>query len=78
MKQQGLTPNARDKITRTLVNVLSSRVPKPSCVDCDAMAQKLILKYPCAKDDLRCGYVSVIMCAVFLHDNICSNHGVTS
>ena len=58
LKQQCLTPKARDEITRTLVNVLFSRVPRPSRVDCDAMARKLILKYPCAKDDLGCGYVS--------------------
>ena len=60
LKQQCLTPKARDEITRTLVNVLFSKVPKPSRVDCDAMARKLILKYPCAKDDLGCGYVSDI------------------
>ena len=77
-KQQCLTPNARDEITCTLVNVLFSRVPKPSCVDCDAMARILTLKHPCAKDDLGCGYVSVIMCDVFLYNCDCSNHGVTS
>ena len=60
LKQQCLTPKAIDEITRILVNVLFSRVPKPSRVDCDAIARKLILKYPCAKDDLGCGYVSVI------------------
>lgn len=60
LKNQCLTPTARDEITRTIVNVLFSRNSKPSRVDCDAAARKLILKYPCTKDDLGCGYVSAL------------------
>ena len=58
-KAMSLTPPTRDEITRTLANVLFSRSQKPTWAECDDIARKLILKYPCTKDDLGCGYVSV-------------------
>ena len=57
-KMKSLTPDARDEITRTLGNVLFSKSRKPTRADCDDLARKLILKYPCTKDDLGSGYVS--------------------
>ena len=53
-----LTPPVRDAITQILGNILFSRSKKPTQADCDDIARKLILKYPCTKDDIGCGYGS--------------------
>ena len=58
LKSECLTASARNEIVRTLVSILFSKSSRPSRSDCEAVARKLILKYPFAKDDLGCGYVS--------------------
>ena len=57
-KMKSLTPPARDEISRTLANILFYRSKKLTRADCADIARKLILKYPCTKDNLGCGYVS--------------------
>ena len=47
-----LTSGVRNDIVRTLVNLLFSRFNKPSRFQYDDLARKLIMKYPCVKDDL--------------------------
>lgn len=53
-----LSPSARSEVVRVLVTQLFARSRKPSRVDCEVHARKLILKYPFMKDDMGNGYVS--------------------
>lgn len=53
-----LTDSARSEIIRVLVTQLFAHSRKPSRVDCEQQARKLILKYPFMKDDMGIGYVS--------------------
>ena len=58
LRNKALTTNARNEIVRTVVNQLISRNSKPTRIDCEQLARKLILKYPFMKDKMGCGYVS--------------------
>ena len=57
---KNLTGSVRNEIVRTLVHLLFSKFKKPSRINCEEFARKLILKYPFMKDDLGNGYVSLI------------------
>ncbi len=63
-KNKSLTPTSRDSVTQTLANILFSTCKKPTRADCNDIAKKLILKYPCTKDDIGNGYVSMYMHAL--------------
>lgn len=54
-----LTDSARSEIVRVLVTQLFAHARKPSRVDCEQDARKLILKYHFMKDDMGNGYVSI-------------------
>ncbi len=61
-----LSDSARSEIVRVLVTQLFARSRKPSRVDCEHHARKLILKYPFMKDDMGYGYVSDLqVCSFF-------------
>lgn len=62
LKDEMLTPSARNEIIRTLVSQLFSRANKPSRGMCEEYARKLILRYPFLKDDMGNGYVSYEVC----------------
>lgn len=72
LKEKCLTSGARNEIVRSLVNQLFTRASKPTRVQCEELARKLILKYPFVKDDMGTGYVSVFqLCTIALStDNI--------
>lgn len=57
IKRGSLSDTARPEIVRVLVNQLFVR-GKPSRIDCEQHARRLILKYPFMKDDMGNGYVS--------------------
>ncbi len=57
LQEKNFSNSARNDIVRTLVGLLFSKSPKPSRVQCEDLAKKLILKYPFARDDLGNGYV---------------------
>lgn len=57
--EHSLSDSARCEIVRVLVNQLFSRTRKPTRVNCENHARKLILKYPFMKDDMGNGYVSI-------------------
>ena len=50
--------SACNAIVKTLVNQLFARSIKPTRLECEGLARRLILKYPFVKDDLGNGYVS--------------------
>lgn len=58
LQEQSLTESARNEMVRALVLQLFARSIKPTRIQCEAVARKLILKYPFLKDDLGNGYVS--------------------
>ena len=60
-RNQCLTASARNEIVRTLVSILFSKSSRPTRSDCEVMGRKMILKYPFTKDDLGCGYVSILI-----------------
>ena len=64
LRKKCLTPNARQEIVRTVASQLFARSQRPNRSDCDQVARQLILKYPFAKDDLGCGYVSSMLASV--------------
>ena len=57
LQEKNFSSSGRNDIVRTLVNLLFTKSPKPSRVQCEDLAKKLILKYPFARDDLGNGYV---------------------
>lgn len=67
IKKQGLSDSARSEIVRVLVTQLFVHSRKPSRVDCEQLARKLILKYPFMKDDMGNGYVSIIIIATLYY-----------
>lgn len=61
IRKQGLSDSARSEIIRVLVTQLFVHSRKPSRVECEQHARKLILKYPFMKDDMGNGYVSLAL-----------------
>ena len=59
LREESLTDSARNQIVRSLVNQLFARASKPTRLQCEQLARKLILKYPFVKDDMGNGYVSI-------------------
>lgn len=59
IKNKMLTPSARNDIVRTLVSQLFSRSNKPTRLECEVHARKLVSKYPFLKDDRSEGFVSL-------------------
>ena len=54
-----LSPESRSDISRTLMTLLTAKEgPNPGKAKIEAVARKLILKYPFMKDDMGSGYVS--------------------
>ena len=58
IKKHCLSDSGRSEIIRVLVTQLFVHSRKPSRIDCEHQARKLILKYPFMKDDMGNGYVS--------------------
>ena len=53
IEQQCLTDSARNEMVRALVHQLFAKARKPSRLQCEDLARKLILKYPFVKDGFR-------------------------
>lgn len=70
LEDKCLTNGARNEIVRTLVHLLFAKVSKPTRLQCEDLARKLIMKYPFIKDDLGNGYVSysVLFMNFFIHE----------
>ena len=51
--------SGRSAICRVLVDLLFTRATKPTRFQCEAMARRLILKYPFLRDTAGVGYVSL-------------------
>ena len=78
-KTKSLTLPAQDAITQILGYILFSRSKKRTRADCNDIANKMILKYPCTKDDIGLGYVSTyinISVHLIIKNFMCSNLGV--
>ena len=60
LQRKILTPNARQEMVRTVVSQLFARHSRPNRADCEKVARQIILKYPFTKDDMGCGYVSLL------------------
>ena len=72
LQSKTMTNSTRNEMFRTLVNLLFTTSHKPTRDDCNHMAQKLILKYPFAKDDLGNGYVSLHSIITCVSNNTCT------
>ena len=71
IEEKFLTESARNKIVRTLVNVLFTKYRKPPKDALESIARKLIIVHPFMKDDLGNGYVRVCMGACCMHVHHC-------